>query len=471
MAIPYLFGIAEFNGRGQAIYAWLIIMDKIIEIIQQFKKPLIIAGVFIAVFFVLTSVVPMLKEANANKTPIVEIVAENDKEYQNTEELLAEDFSITAIHENGAKTALDSSMVELSRTTLSPVGDTTTVTLTYIEDSSIYCNIDVKVAREKIMGFQCGYPDVTNVIAVLYSNGELCFEGKGDTLTFDEGNYPWIEYEGQDECPIKSVTFEDTVTPRVMDYWFEGVETLTYIDQIPVSVQSMKRTFFGCINLDTMADWTKCEILLDVTECYSGCSSLKYTVAFPEHVTKASSAFLDCVLLQKTPNLSNASSLKQCSGMFSGCLKLVSITMPPKVVDISSMFQRCINLQIMPSIPDSVTNMSNAFAECTALKTLSAIPANVANMDNCFSSCEFITGTLAINANPENLNGVFSNACVATSLDLNGASLILDAFANTAESGNITVNGNKPIPEITSLETYYSYKEELDEQRQEEANP
>lgn len=440
------------------------------EIIQQFKKPLIVAGILIAAFFVLTSVVPALQKANANKTPIVEIVAENDKEYQNTDELLAEDFSITAIHENGAKTALDSSMVELSRTTLSPVGDTTTVTLTYTKDSSVYCNTDVKIDREKIMGFQCGYPDVTNVIAVLYSNGELCFEGKGDTLTFDEGNYPWLEYEEQDEYPVKSVTFENTVTPRIMDYWFEGMETLTYIDQIPTSVQSMKKTFSGCINLDTMADWTKCENLLDVTECYSGCYSLKYTVAFPGHVTKASSAFTDCMLLQKTPNLSNALSLKQCSGMFAGCVKLVSITMPPNVTNISNMFQRCINLQIMPSVPDSVTNMNSAFAECTALKTLSAIPANVTDMGSCFESCEFITGVLTINANPENLDNVFSNACIATSLDLNGASIILDAFANTSENGNITVNGNPPIPEITSLDSYYDYKEELDEQRQEEMN-
>lgn len=443
-------------------------MDTVKELLQQFKIPLIIGGAAIVLFIVLGKVVPIIQDANANKTPIAEIVAENDKTYKNTEELSVEDFKVTAIHEDGAKTKLSSDFIELSKTTLNQVGATTTVTLTYTEDSSIYCNVDVNVEREKIMGFQCGYPNVTNVIAVLYSNGELCFEGEGDTLTFTEGDYPWNNYDKKDNYPIKAITFQKTVQPRVMDYWFENIETLTYVDAIPDTVQSMKRTFSNCINLSTMADWTKCSSLLDITECYKDCVNLKYTVALPDKITKATSAFEGCVLLQKTPNLANATSLRQSNMMFRGCSKLVSITMPPNLKIMESMFEDCINLQIMPSIPESVTNMNTAFRGCTALSTLSTIPSNVETMSSCFENCEFIEGTATINANPIEMGNAFQGACVATTLDLNGSSVILDAFANSNNYGNITVNGQKPIETIRSYSDYEQYLEELEREKERE---
>lgn len=438
-------------------------MDTIFEILKKFKIPLIIAGAVVVLLLVVNNIYPILKDANDHKTPIVEIIAENSKVYEPTEEILIDDFIITAIHEDGKRTDVALSDVELSKTSINITGDTTTVTIIYKPDTSIYCNVDVKSRREKIIGFQCGYPDVKNVIAVLYSNGELCFEGKGDTLTFPEGGYPWQNYEESSEYPIKSVTFESGVTPRVMDYWFENIYTIEYVDPIPESVQSMKWTFSGCTWLTTIADWTNCKNLLDITGIYNGCVSLKYTYEVPSGITKASSAFAGCVRLQKTPNLANATSLRTAHGMFQECTKLVSITMPPNVTNITNMFASCINLQIMPSIPESVLYMDGTFQGCTALKTLSTIPYNVYSISNCFANCEFIEGTCTINANPEDLNGAFSGACVATSLDLNGSSLILDAFANTHEYYNITVNGKDPIPEIKSYEDYKEYKRQMED--------
>lgn len=442
-------------------------MDTIFEILKKFKIPLIIAGAVVVLLLVVNNIYPILKDANDHKTPIVEIIAENSKVYEPTEEILIDDFIITAIHEDGKRTDVALSDVELSKTSINITGDTTTVTIIYKPDTSIYCNVDVKSRREKIIGFQCGYPDVKNVIAVLYSNGELCFEGKGDTLTFPEGEYPWQNYEESSEYPIKSVTFESGVTPRIMDYWFEGVVTLEHVDPIPESVQSMKKTFNGCTALTTIADWTNCTNLLDITGAYGECVNLKYTFEVPQSVTKASGAFSGCILLQKTPNLANATSLKMADGMFERCAKLVSITMPPNVTNIANMFASCINLQIMPSIPESVVYMDGTFSGCTALNTLSEIPYNVYSISNCFANCEFIGGTCTINANPEELGGVFSGACVATSLDLNGSSVILDAFANTNEYSNITVNGKPPIPEIQSYEDYKEYKRQM-EGREEE---
>ena len=444
-------------------------MDTVIELIKQFKMPLIVIVGALVLFVTFGTVVPMIQEANANKTPIEKITAENKREYRNTDEILPQDFKVTAIHEDGAKTNLPSSEVELSRTTLNPVGDTTTVTLTWIQDSSVTCDVDVKVDRKKIVGFQCGYPNVDNVVAVLYSNGELCFEGEGDTLISEKGRYLWQQkYDGSKDYPIRSVTFEKTVRPRVMDYWFCGIDTITYIAPIPDSVQSMKGTFQNCTQLTTMADWTNCSGLLNISECYQGCENLKYTVAVPASVKRATKAFDGCISLQKTPNLTTATSLTLCDSMFSSCEKLVSITMPPNANDISNMFNGCRNLQIMPSIPNSVVNMERTFRDCTALKTLADVPMSVTNMTSCFENCYYIEGTAIINASPENVGNCFNNSCESTHLDLGGSSLILDAFANTCKYGNITVNGQKPIPEITSLSAYEKYIKNLEKMKEQE---
>lgn len=444
-------------------------MDTIVDIIKQFKVPIILLGVVLLSFILMGTVVPIIQEVNANKTPIEKITAENNKEYKNTDEILPQDFKVTAIHEDGAKTAVPTEEIELSRTTLNPVGDATTVTLTWSGDSSISCDVDVKVEREKILGFQCGYPNVENVIAVLYSNGELCFEGEGDTLISEKGKYLWQQkYDGSDNIPITSVTFQKTVRPSVMDYWFSGIETLTYVDAIPDSVRSMKGTFKDCVGLETMADWTNCGSLLNISECYQGCTGLKYTVPVPSNVNRANNAFTECLLLQKTPNLTDADSLTLCSEMFSGCEKLVSVTMPPNIEDMEGMFRECTNLQVMPSIPDSTKNMKDAFYKCTALKTLSAIPGNVEDMESCFRECYYIEGTAVINANPEDMGNAFDGACESTRLDLSGSSLILDAFANTCKYGNITVNGQKPIAEITSLSAYEKYIKDLEKMKESE---
>lgn len=434
------------------------------DMLGTFKKPLIIMAVAIVMLLIFCVAMPAMNESKSYKTPITEIKAENEKVYLTTDEILPEDFSVTAVHEDGAETPLDSTEIELSRTSVEPVGAKTTVTLTYKEDASVYCDADVSVQRDKIMGFECGYPDVTNVVAVLYSNGELCFEGEGDTLVANEGNYAWKEKSDS----ILSVSFEKGVQPRVMDEWFSGMELLSYVAQIPASVQSMKDTFAECIGLTSIADWTGCRNLLNIDGCYKSCSSLKYTVPVSSSVIRANEAFSQCPMLQKTPNLSGSSSLVKCQNMFSGCTRLVSVTVPPNAEDITGMFMGCTNLQIMPSVPQSVKIMDSAFADCTAMKSMAEIPSSVDSMKNCFSGCQFLQGTAVIHANPNELSDCFAGACIATKLDLTGTSLILDAFANTNEEYMITVNGRKPNPQITSLESYEEYLQEAERARQEE---
>jgi hypothetical protein len=444
-------------------------VKKMSDILKQFKIPIIIGVVVLILFIVVGTVVPMIQESQANKTPIVDIEAENEIKYETTQEIKASDFTIKAIHEDGATTKVSSSDVEVSKSYVNPIGATTIVTLTYLPDPSITCEVEVKVNREKVVGFQCGYPNVTNVVAVLYTNGELCFEGEGDILTFDEGSQPWLSYDEQGDYPITSISFEDTVTPSVLDYVFEGISTLTYVDTIPTSVISMNSTFKNCTALESMADWENCENLLNISNCYSGCTNLKYTVSVPSNVKKANNAFENCILLQKTPNLSNATSLTTATSMFAGCKKLVSITMPPNLENMNNMFENCINLKIMPTIPETVLYMSSAFKNDTSLTTLSTIPKNVQTIDSCFSNCSHIDGECEINANPTSMGNVFENTCTVTTLNIYGDSLILDAFANSNNEQHILVNGEVAKTSIQSLDDYNRLQEEIARQKEEEA--
>ena len=430
-------------------------MDKAKEILNTFKVPIILICALLVVFIGLKYGLPLFMEANKSDAPVVEIEAECDKEYKSIENIKLDDFKITVTHEDGKKNKISADEVTLDKSSVKPVGKIVTVKVIYNEDKSISCEAEVNIKREKVLGFQCGYPNVTDVIAVLYSNGELCFEGKGDTLVFYEGKYPWLDYEESEECPIVSVSFQDTVTPSNMNYWFEGLETLSYCDPIPKSVRSMVRTFKGCKGLTESADWSEAESLLNINEAYADCTSLMSVSAVPKRVRIAKETFKGCTELQATPDLSKAENLVNLTGMFSKCDKLINAQVSPNATDITSMFEECINLKKMPEIPESVIIMKNSFAKDTNLTTLSNIPAYVENTESTFSGCELITGEMIVNANPMKFGSMFSDAASATKVNLTGDSLMLDVLANTSNTSNIYVNMSKPNPNLKKYEDVF----------------
>lgn len=415
-------------------------MGGIFEKVKPFRLPLCIIAGLLIVYIIIGVIIPGINESNAKKTPIVSISGTNKNVYNIDDEISAEDFVVKAKHENGKTSTIDSDDFTISTKSVYPVGNVTTVKIKLKDNPEMCCDVNVKSEREKIMGFQCGYPDVKSVIAVLYSNGELCFEGEGDTLVFDEGEYPWLDYEESDRVPIRAVSFQESVKPTNMNYWFSGLETLTFVSSIPDSVKTMVRTFEECVSMETMADMSKCSVLLNMTETYKDCTLLKNTAPIPGSVTTAVATFEGCVELQTTPDMSNAINLHNASGMYRGCKKLTGILMAPDVKDLSDMFRDCINLKDMPQIPEYAENMNGTFYGDVSLINLTSIPAKVSDTSNCFEGCEMITGNLVINANPEFFSNMFSDSALATKINLTGTSQLLDAFANTSDNGNILVN-------------------------------
>lgn len=438
-------------------------MDKVFSFLKPFKVPLIIIGSFLLILFGLTVVFPIVKNKMANKTPIVSIEATNDKFYKSSDEIKTEDFNVVGIHEDGKKTNISSDKITIDKTDIEPVGKTTKVILTYTENEKLTCEVKVQSDRRKIVGFQCGYPNVKDVIAVLYTNGELCFEGEGDVLVFNEGEYPWQGYvydgEEQDEenpYTIRTISFQKGVKPTNMNYWFEGMQDVTFCANIPSSVKTMVRTFKDCPNMKKVADWSKDESLLNINECYSGCTSLYQSCELPSSVRTARNAFSGCIELQDNIDLTNATKLVNGNYMFSGCNKLLSCTLPESIKYMDSMFEGCINFKTMPEIPVGVKKMNATFKGCVSLTSLSNIPETVTSLESCFENCEIMHGELRVDNDCQSFNGMFTGAAVATQVNLVGESFLLDVYANTSDSENIFVNGVKPDPKLTSYEDVFA---------------
>ena len=215
-------------------------MNRILKELRPFKKPLILGGIIVVLLVIFTQVIPAVREMDANKTPVASIEAKNGKTYEKGDTIRVQDFQLTAVHESGKRSSLSGDDVKLSRTKPAKTGKYTEVTLTYKDNKEIQTTVKVKNSRNKLAAYACGSPSKGDVKAVLYSNGELCFEGEGNVLQFEQGEFPWLNSE--EDIPIQSVTFEEGVQPVSMDYWFEGLADLSYIAPLPASWMPRKPT-------------------------------------------------------------------------------------------------------------------------------------------------------------------------------------------------------------------------------------
>lgn len=409
---------------------------------RPFKKPLIVLVILFSIYIIAAKVLPIVNDIHAQKTPVVSIEAVNEKTYRQNSRIKESDFKVFAIHESGAKNRLDNNQFELSTNKPNPTGKTTKVKITTCTLSMdvFSCEVTVKNDRKKLASFACGSPNLSDVKAVLYSNGELCFEGKGDILIFDE--YPWKNYDGSRDNPITSVSFEKEVTPKNLDRFFYGISSIQYVKSIPESVESMEETFYGTA-LTEAPDVTQCKKLLNMKKTYANCSMLTEIPAIPSSVKNTESMCENCAELQTVPDMQNAENLSNTDKMFMSCKKLTKAEVAPNVKTMNSMYQYCINLKEMPVIPESVVEMDNAFSDDLSLCRLTNVPANVTTAQSCFKNCGKAEGVLIVDATLDNYSNFLQGAAIATTVDLQGSSPLLNALANTAED-NVTVNGNAP---------------------------
>ena len=107
------------------------------------------------------------------------------------------------------------------------------------------------------------------------------------------------------------------------------------------------------------------------------------------------------------------------------------------VTNLKNTFYGCSKLEVAPKIPNSVTNLDATFAGCSNLSSISAIPRSVINMNATFSQCTNLSGVIKIDANPTTYNYCFQST--TKPITLTGSSTMLQALADTAKEGNVSV--------------------------------
>lgn len=437
-------------------------INSVVELIKEKKKIAIIIGVVILLFIVLKVVGSVISNIES-KSPIKEIEASCDTEFDTStpfdENLDA--FTLTAIRENGNKTDIEitSDNIKLGQNFVNPYGKTTPVKVSYMDGEKEYdCQMEVPNKRDKIVGFQCGYPNAADVVGVLYSNGEFCYEGEGDVLVWNEEEYPWLTewwedkgIEAESVPQIKSVTFEDGVRPTSLNYAFENCTSLVYVDKIPSSIRTMIRTFAGCTSLKNAADVTGDDTLLNMRGTYSGCSSLVNANIIPENVRVTKETFKDCTDLQVCADMSGSEKITIIDSMYENCQKLASCTLKDGIVSMRSTFLGCINLKQISDFPSTVKYMENTFSGDVSLNNFAyTIPDTVKTLTGCFSNCQVLSGEIYIDCNVDQFEEMFLGACEATKVNLLGNSMLLDAYANTNDTDNVYVNSKGPNSKINS---------------------
>lgn len=428
-------GCSIYRGHPAGIRSLNLIMIK--SLWDAFKIPLIIVAILGVLFGVTKVLIPFINNVRAGKTPVVSLEASNRKTYSKSSKIKASDFTVYAVHEDGKKHRLGSNEITISTETPDIVGKTTPLTITYKENEDVRLDTEVNNKREAVVKFNCGTPKLKKVKAVLYNNGELCFEGKGDVLNFNK--YPWWDYK-DDDTTITSVTFEEGVTPKSMDNWFAGMESIEYVDKIPSSVISMVGTFSSC-SLQHGVDWSGCDNLMNVSEAYKDCVSLIDVPALLPSTVKADEMCSGCIALEKCPDMTNASSLESCDSMMLNCTGISDCNVGPAVVDMDNMFSGCINIESMPALPGTVTSMQGAFADNRSMSKLTGIPAKVEDISGCFGGCSMIKGDLVIEGEPQNYSGAFENAAVVTKVNLVGVYAVVNKIAYESKNKNILANG------------------------------
>lgn len=415
------------------------------ELWSYLRVPLIIAASVIVLLVLITNIVPAIQDKLAENSPIQSITAENDKIYSQTQKIKLADFAIKAKHKNGKSSRIKSNEIKISKNLPDPVGKYTSIRVELKSDPSIACVVKVKNKRDKKFEIECGSPKKSAVKAVLYSNGELAFEGNGDVMTYNSSEFPWKKTDNVDIESIKAVSFEKTVTPSNLDNWFSSMSSLVYVGKIPDSVESISSAFANCVNLTTAPELSNCKELLDVSYAYQGCTSLETIPAIPESVTNAEGMCSEATSLQVAPDMSNAENLENAACMFMGCSSLTETNSAPAIVSAASMYKECINLKEAPQFTNTVLDLSSTFFGDVSLIKGADIPASARDISQCYSGCKKLRGKIAVNANPKSYSSFLSNAVTSTKLDLTGSSTMLEQIHLTSsENRNITINGVYP---------------------------
>ena len=263
-----------------------------------------------------------------------------------------------------------------------------------------------------IATFKIGVPVTSDVIAKLYSNGLLEFEGTGDIVKFSNYSTPWHNYKSN----ITSISFKEgnTIQPTSTAYLFQNLNKVTSID---------------LSNLDTSN-------VIDMSKMFSSCNSLNIITGFE--------------------NL-DTSNVTDVSMMFEYCPSLISLDLSnfdmPKVTTTDFMFQACSNLSSSITIKNSnITSYNGMFAGCSTEPGSEFV---VKYIDNDTKS---IAEAMVATKYPENSNVFLRSGIVSKAYNI-GNPVASDVTATLYDDGCLEFNGSGDISTYASFYDLPWYKD------------
>lgn len=222
-------------------------------------------------------------------------------------------------------------------------------------------------------------------------------------------------------------------------------------------VTSLYGTFAYCTAMTTVPELPS--TVTDMNTAFEKCSALKKAPILPSNVKTLYLTFVDCIALEEAPRIPDSvtnmcNTFMGCTaletppeipvgvelmcGTFASCTGLKTAPVIPNTVrDMSDTFNNCTSLLVAPVIPDSVTTISRAFIKCSSMTSVPRIGSGVVEMNSAFMHCSALTGTIIIDADPEDYAYCF--ALTEQPIILTGSSTLLTQMAQTAQSGNATV--------------------------------
>ena len=268
--------------------------------------------------------------------------------------------------------------------------------------------------------YNIGYPVASDVIATLYEDGVLEFNGSGDIEKYysiyneetGEGTEkfaPW--YDDIYFYSIRHVVFakNNTIQPTSTSYLFYELPNVTNIDLSNLdtsNVTNMESMFDTCRSLTSLdlSNFNTSNVI-NMSYMFRDCvslASLDLSNWNTSNVTNMGNMFGDCESLTSL-DLShlNTSSVRTMVSMFAGCNKLTSLDLSnwntSNVITMADMFDYCISLtslNLSNLDTSSVTDMNYMFYDCTNLSgSITIMNPNITEYSNMFINCSTEPGS------------------------------------------------------------------------------
>ena len=378
-------------------------------------------------------------------TSIAVTTPPDDTSYYTDEEFDPTGMVVTAYYEDGSSRVLsEDEYTILNGTNLTE--SQTTITVSYTEKNITKTATTPITVIQKVL--QAVYTAADNTLTFVYTEpltaGTDTYNGQTVTAVytgFETADYgsgtavPWYAYRNS----VKSVVFEDEVSPISTAYWFYGMSACTSMDLKNLktdSVTDMDFMFYGCSALTS----------LDVTgfntakvrhfdymfrDC-SNLTSLDVSNFNTDSAVYMNYMFYNCSKLT-TLDVSkfNTASCTNLRSMFNGCSGLTSLDVSgfatSTVLYFDNMFLNCsklTTLDVSKWVTSSATTMSGMFNGCSGLTSLNVsgfTTNNVRNMENMFYNCSKLT-TLDVSkwvtSSATTMSGMFNGCSGLTSLDV-----------------------------------------------------